>query len=53
MNGELRMKGDDIADRLLNFGKRVLRLCRAFPDDFAGKHVANLLIVRLRYNCVG
>ena len=38
------MKGDDIADRLLNFAKRVLRLCREFPDDFAGKHVVRQLI---------
>jgi four helix bundle protein len=38
------MKGDDIADRLLRFTKRVLRLCRTFPDDFAGKHVAHQLI---------
>jgi four helix bundle protein len=38
------MKGDDIADRLLRFSKRVLRLCRTFPEDFAGKHVARQLI---------
>jgi four helix bundle protein len=38
------MKGDDIADRLLNVGKRVLALCRRFPDDFAGKHVARQLV---------
>ena len=38
------MKGDDIADRLLNFAKRVLALCRRFPEDFAGKHVARQLI---------
>ena len=38
------MKGDDIAERLLRFSKRVLRLCRTFPDDFAGKHVARQLI---------
>jgi hypothetical protein len=38
------MKGDDIADRLLNFAKRVLRLCREFPDDFAGKNVVRQLI---------
>ena len=38
-----RMKGDDIADRLLGFAKRVLGLCRRFPEDFAGKHVARQL----------
>ena len=38
------MKGDDIADRLLGFAKRVLGLCRRFPEDFAGKHVARQLI---------
>lgn len=38
------MKGDDIARRLLNFAKRVLRLCRSFPDDYAGKHIARQLI---------
>jgi four helix bundle protein len=38
------MKGDDIADRLLRFAKRVLRLCREFPEDFAGKHVARQLV---------
>jgi four helix bundle protein len=38
------MKGDDIADRLLTFAKRVLALCRRFPEDFAGKHIARQLI---------
>lgn len=38
------MKGDDIADRLLSFAKRVLRLCRELAKDFAGKHVARQLI---------
>jgi four helix bundle protein len=38
------MKGDDIAERLLKFAKRVLRLCREFPNDFAGKHVVRQLI---------
>ena len=38
------MKGDDIADRLLNFAKHALALCRRFPEDFAGKHVARQLI---------
>jgi four helix bundle protein len=38
------MKGDDISDRLLRFGKIVLRVCRSFPNDFAGKHVSRQLI---------
>ena len=38
------MKGDDIAERLLAFARRVLRLCRELPDDFAGRHVARQLI---------
>src|SRR5688572_4012078 len=38
------MKGDDIAHRLLTFAKRVLRLCREFPSDFAGKHIVRQLI---------
>ena len=38
------MKGDDIAERLLTFARRVLALCRGFPEDFAGKHVARQLI---------
>ncbi len=38
------MKGDDIADRLLRFARRVLRICRKLPDDFAGKHVSKQLI---------
>lgn len=38
------MKGDDIAQRLLDFAKRALRLCRNFPDDYAGKHIARQLI---------
>ena len=38
------MKGDDIADRLLNFAKHVLALHRRFPENFAGKHIARQLI---------
>jgi four helix bundle protein len=38
------MKGDDIADRLLTFAKRVLQLCRELAKDFGGKHVARQLI---------
>lgn len=39
-----QMKGDDIAERLLTFAKRVLRLCRQLPDDYAGRHVSRQLI---------
>lgn len=38
------MKGDDIAERLLAFAKRVLRICRQLPDDYAGRHVSRQLI---------
>lgn len=38
------MKGDDIAERLLAFAKRVLRLCRQLPKDYPGKHVSRQLI---------
>jgi four helix bundle protein len=38
------MKGDDIAERLLTFAKRVLRLSRQLPDDYAGRHASRQLI---------
>ena len=38
------MKGDDIAERLLNFAAAVLRLCREMPGDPAGKHVSRQLM---------
>lgn len=38
------VKGDDIAARLIRFGKRILRLCRKFPRDFAGRHASQQLI---------
>ena len=38
------MKGDDIADRFLDFGVRVLRLATALPKTLAGKHVGGQLI---------
>ena len=34
------MKGDDIAERLLNFAAAVLKLTREMPMDPAGKHVS-------------
>jgi four helix bundle protein len=38
------MKGDDIADRFLDFAVRVLRLASALPKSVVGKHVASQLI---------
>ena len=38
------MKGDDIAERLLNFAVRILRLVQALPKTLPGKHVAGQLI---------
>lgn len=38
------MKGDDIADRLVNFGASVVRLVAALPQDRAGKHIADQLL---------
>jgi four helix bundle protein len=38
------MKGDDIAERLLNFAAAVLKLTREMPMDAAGKHVSRQMI---------
>ncbi len=38
------MKGDDIAERLLDFGVRVIRLADALPKRLAGKHVGAQLL---------
>ena len=38
------MKGDDIAERLLDFGARVIRLADALPKRLAGKHVGAQLL---------
>lgn len=38
------MKGDNIAQRLLDFGARVVGLARALPQDRAGKHIADQLL---------
>jgi four helix bundle protein len=37
------MKGDDIADRLLDFAVRIIRLVNALPKTVVGKHVAGQL----------
>jgi four helix bundle protein len=48
MNDELRMenymKGDDISERLLDLGVRVVKLTNAMPRTYAGRHVANQLL---------
>jgi four helix bundle protein len=38
------MRGDDIADRFLDFAVRVLRLGSALPKTLVGKHVGGQLI---------
>ncbi len=38
--GELGMKGDDIAERLIDFAVRIIRLGEALPKNQVGKHVA-------------
>ena len=37
------MKGDDIANRLLEFSAQVLRVVSELPNDAAAKHVARQL----------
>jgi len=38
------MKGDDLSNRLLDFGVRIIRLIQALPKSLVGKHVANQLV---------
>ena len=38
------MRGDDLSQRLLDFGVRVIRLVQALPKNIAGKHVAGQLL---------
>lgn len=38
------MKGDDISERLLDFGVRVLKAADALPRRLGGKHIAMQLI---------
>ena len=38
------MKGDDIAERLLDFAVRILRLVQALPKSSAGRHVGGQLV---------
>jgi len=38
------MKGDNIADRLLWFSARIVRLCKTTPKDPAARHVMRQLV---------
>ncbi|MBK8013463.1 MAG: four helix bundle protein [Deltaproteobacteria bacterium] len=40
----IRMKGDNIATRLVDFGASVVRLVAALPQDRPGKHIADQLL---------
>ena len=37
-------KGDDIQERLIQFGVRVIRLCSGLPKTEAGRHLAGQLL---------
>jgi four helix bundle protein len=37
------MRGDDLAERLLEFGARMTRLVDSLPKTFSGKHIASQL----------
>ena len=39
-----RLRGDELADRLVEFGVRVIRMTGALPKNYAGKHVAQQLL---------
>ncbi len=38
------MKGEDISERLLDFGVRIVRLVDALPKRLAGKHIGSQLL---------
>ncbi len=38
------MKGDDIAERLLDFGARIMNLCENLPKTLSGRHVAKQML---------
>jgi four helix bundle protein len=38
------MKGDDIAERLLEFGARIIKVVDALPKRVAGRHVGTQLL---------
>lgn len=37
-------KGDDIEERLIEFGVRIIRVCEALPDTPAGRHIRGQLL---------
>ena len=37
-------KGDDIEERLIGFGVRVIRLCSRLPDTFVAQHIGKQLV---------
>ena len=37
-------KGDDIAERLIDFAVSVVNVCGKLPKDYAGRHMANQLL---------
>ena len=37
-------KGDDIAERLIDFAVQIVNICGKLPKDYAGKHMANQLL---------
>lgn len=37
-------KGDDIEDRLIDFAVRVIKVCKALPNDTVGKHIRGQLV---------
>lgn len=38
------VKGQDIQERLITFGVRVIKLCQQLPRDYVGKHLAGQLL---------
>ena len=37
-------KGDDIAERLIDFAVEIVKVCGKLPKDYAGRHMANQLL---------
>lgn len=37
-------KGDDLQERLIQFGARIIKVCDALPKTVAGKHIAGQLV---------
>jgi len=36
--------GDEIEDRLIEFGVRIIKLSKALPSDYVGKHVSGQIL---------